>query len=375
MMSHQTIISFCKREVVLCASGFLALLTFLFIPPSIQTIQAINFHVIASLFCLMMAISALRKAFVLDAMASRLIHFAQSPRSLAAILIFMTFFSSMAITNDVALITLVPLSLILTERGLASTIRIRIIVLQTIAANLGSSLTPVGNPQNLFIFSNYKPELSHFFFVTLPIVSLGGALLVLSLFSIPSTDRIHHNTVRSSEINRIQAIIYGILFILSVLAVFSIISIYIPLFLTIVISLYMNRDLFKTLDWGLLITFVFFFIFCGAIRQIPALTALMVSMLNKQPFLTAIITSQIISNVPAAILLSAFTNSWQSILAGVSIGGMGTLVASLASVISWKFYARQHPQESKLFLVSFTIWNVSFLLLLTAITILQEHII
>lgn len=362
--------TFARKETVFLISLGAALVSFLLVPPSLALFRCLDYKVLACLFCLMSSVAGARKAGVLDVFASRLVRMSGSVRSLGGLLVFGTFFSSMAITNDVALITFIPLSLIVLSGVPDRKVRVTIIVLQTIAANMGSSLTPIGNPQNLFLFSRYDISLQGFLAETGTIVAASGLLLAGSLAFLPDRKLDKRSVSDSFAINITHASVYGVLFIVTVMGVFGVVD-YRPVLVLLVITvLVLDRKILSTLDYGLLGTFVCFFVFIGTMQEIPELRSILSRVVGEHPLASGIVSSQFISNVPAAILLSGFTSSAGDLLRGVSIGGLGTIIASLASVISFKFYTRSYPDETVSYLVCFTKWNLCFIVALLTVTVI-----
>jgi Na+/H+ antiporter NhaD/arsenite permease-like protein len=272
----------------------------------------------------------------------------------------------MWITNDVALITFVPFALlILTMTGQTKYI-IRIVVLQTIAANLGSMLTPVGNPQNLYLFTNYNISIGEFLSITLPFTVFSLFLLLISIFFIPK-EHISFtlmNTEKPDKHNPYIIALYSGLFLVCLACVIRMIDYRIALLLVLLCSLLFDRTVLKKVDYSLLLTFVCFFIFVGNIGNIPLINQFLASLLQGREQLVSILASQIISNVPAAVLLSAFTKNYKAMILGTDLGGLGTLVASLASLISYKFYSRLEGARPGRYLAVFTAYNIIFLALL-----------
>ena len=358
------ITSFVQKEIVLVIAFFVAAVSMIFVHPSREYFNYMDWKVLACLFSLMIVVAGLRKTGIFDIAAVMLTRYAINIRSISAILILITFFISMAVTNDVALITFVPFALLLLHNVDNPRTRITVITLQTIAANIGSSLTPFGNPQNLYLFSYYHITPSGFFFAIGPVVLSGGLLLAASLLVIPKTRYSSTHGGANHEISNHHIIIYLSLFLLSVLAVFRIFDYRIVTAVVAVVVLIFDRRLFSRIDYSLLFTFVGFFIFIGNLQQIESVNRFLTGVLGKNVLFVSVLTSQAISNVPAAILLSRFTSDVGSILRGVSIGGMGTIIASLASVISFKFFVHERPKESMRYLLIFTIWNILFLVFL-----------
>lgn len=358
------------RETVLCIAVAAASVSMLFVTPSIAYVGYIDWKVLSCLLCLMAVVAGLRASGAFDILASSILRFAGNTRSLAAILIGTTFFVAMGITNDVALITFVPFALLLMRDGVSSRTRAHIIALQTIAANIGSSLTPIGNPQNLYLFSYYHISPSTFFRGILPIVLSGGALLALSILRIKQRPVYAGHSGPNFSLKKKRLALFIALFIISVLAVFRVLDYRLVTFLVIGSLLLLDRELIKSIDYSLLFTFMAFFIFIGNMQRIETVQSFLTGLVGLNTVLVSALASQIISNVPAAILLSRFTDDAIGLLRGVSIGGMGTLIASLASVISYKFLSHEHPDEVLQYLVIFTKWNILFFAVLYAINLI-----
>ncbi|SHF49393.1 SLC13 family permease [Caloramator proteoclasticus] len=352
-----------KEDIVFSISLILAIVTSLFNTPKLHYI---DFKVLISLFNLMIVIECFEKQKLLEMISIRILDKFKNERKVSLVLILITFLFSMLITNDVALITFVPLALIIAKKSKINPMEI--IVLQTLSANIGSSLTPMGNPQNLFIYSKYNLNLTTFLKIMLPFVILGLFVLVLLNLSIPNKDICFH--IEKVEIkNKKITFIFVLLFIIVLLSIFNIINYYFAFLITVIITFTLDKKLFKEVDYALLLTFVFFFIFIGNLSNIEIVRNLFIKILNKpkSTFISSITLSQFISNVPCAILLSGFSSNYKELLLGVDIGGMGTLIASLASVISYKFYANEYKQNKKVYLKKFTVYNFSLLALFTII--------
>jgi Na+/H+ antiporter NhaD/arsenite permease-like protein len=365
------VIRFLRREPVLSIALFAAVVSMFFVQPSADYAAYIDWKVLACLFCLMAVVSGLRKTGLFDIAAAAITRFAGSLKGISLILIFLTFFVSMAITNDVALITFVPFSLIVLKDISNRNTRMRVIVLQTIAANVGSSLTPVGNPQNLYLFSFYHMSARDFFVAIGPVVLLGGGVLFLAGLFIPDEKLEPKSKAANYHLNAFHCSIYGILFVLSVMTVFRLIDHRIATGIVILVMLIMDRSVFAKIDYSLLFTFLGFFIFIGNLQQLGVVNEFLTSIVGKNVLLVSALASQVISNVPAAILLSHFTQDAANLLRGVSIGGMGTIIGSLASVISFKFFSREYPESTPRYFAIFSIWNVMFLVILYILCIVM----
>ena len=354
-------IEFVKKECVLVIAVTLAILSSFI---SIPKLSYIDFKVLILLFNLMVVVAAFKELKVLDSIAIGLLKKCNTYTSISLALVFITFISSMIVTNDVALITFVPLSIVIARKANINVLKI--VIFQTLAANLGSSFTPMGNPQNLFIYSFYNLNPIDFFKITLPIVVLAVLFLVLLVFK----DKKMNLSLDLEDVkidNKRDVYLFGGLFLIILLSVFHVIDYKVTFLITIVMVLILNKKLFSQVDYSLLITFIGFFIFVGNISTMDVVKNFMEGILNspKSTFLASVLSSQVISNVPATMLLSGFTNHFKELLLGVNIGGMGTLIASLASVISYKIYASEFGNDN--YMKSFTFYNILGLIIFVPI--------
>ncbi len=353
---------FIKKEPVLFAAILLALLSVCIIRPAPELcLQAIDFRTLAILFSLMIVIKAFQSQNFLDFIASRLLRLCKTRRALYFLLTFLVFFTSMFVTNDVALLTFVPISLLIFKRIKLSSLRL--IVLETLAANLGSCFTPMGNPQNLFLFSYYGFSALEFFALTARIAIPSLFILVFIILILTRKkiaehggyEEVHELTGNLLQTQRsfvkvdFRTFFYAVDFVVCLLTVFHVVNYLIMLGLTIVIMLACNFRLFKKVDYSLLLTFVGFFIFTKTLSTVPAFSNFVQSLLSSplKTYLTGIAASQVISNVPAALLLSGFTQNGAMLLLGVNVGGLGTLIASMASVISFKLYSANQNNDAE----------------------------
>ncbi|WP_303005704.1 SLC13 family permease [Romboutsia ilealis] len=345
-------IEFLKKECVLVIAVTLAILSSFI---SIPKISYIDFKVLILLFNLMVVVAAFKELKVLDSIAIRLLKKCNTYTSISLALVFITFISSMIVTNDVALITFVPLSIVIAKKANINVLKI--VIFQTLAANLGSSFTPMGNPQNLFIYSFYNLNPIDFFKITLPIVILAVLFLVLLVCK----DKKINLSLDLEDVkidNKRDVYLFGGLFLIILLSVFHVIDCKVTFLITIIMILLLNKKLFSQVDYSLLITFIGFFIFVGNISTMDLVKNFMEGILGspQSTFLSSVLSSQVISNVPATMLLSGFTNHFKELLLGVNIGGMGTLIASLASVISYKIYTSEFKNEN--YMKYFTFYNI-----------------
>lgn len=371
---------FFKKETVCCIAFLLAVVSMFFIPPSVNYFSYIDFRVLALLFSLMAVVRGFSSIGVFTRLGTLLLTHVHSLRMLSALFIFLCFFFSMLITNDVALITFVPFTILVLSMAEQKKFLIPVIVLETIAANLGSMLTPLGNPQNLYLYTISGLSLWDFIRIMLPYSFASAILLLIFILFLPkdtvstataanstntvtasNTSNVICEAVKARKNSRILFTAYLILFLLCLLTVLHILPYQIMLLLVLTGFLLLDYRVLKDVDYFLLLTFLCFFIFIGNMKQISLVHELISKLLVHHEVLMGIGASQIISNVPAAILLSGFTDDYSALLIGVNLGGLGTLIASLASLISFKFYTHSNGSDTRRFLGIFTLYNVIFL--------------
>lgn len=374
---------FFKKETVCCIAFLLAVVSMFFIPPSVNYFSYIDFRVLALLFSLMAVVRGFSSIGVFTRLGTLLLHKVHSLRMLSALFIFLCFFFSMLITNDVALITFVPFTILVLSMAEQKKFLIPVIVLETIAANLGSMLTPLGNPQNLYLYTISGLSIGAFVRIMLPYSFVSAILLLIFILFLPkdtvstvtaantanstntvtasNTSNVICEAVKAHKNSRILFAFYLILFLLCLLTVLHILPYQILFFLVLTGFLLLDYRVLKDVDYFLLLTFLCFFIFIGNMKQISLVHELISKLLVHHEVLMGIGASQIISNVPAAILLSGFTDDYSALLIGVNLGGLGTLIASLASLISFKFYTNSNGSDTRRFLGIFTLYNVIFL--------------
>ena len=360
--------SFIQKETVLCIAALCALLTMFLVPPDLEYLHYIDFRVLCLLLCLMAVVAGFKSVGAFQWLTYQLLHRIHSGRILSITLVLLPFFCSMLVTNDVALIVFIPFTLgLMTQMGCARQI-VPIIVLQTIAANLGSMATPVGNPQNLFLYAAYELSIGDFFSVVLPLTLVSLVALIGAAF--PVLPRVlPEQELEDSKLTSIKnLLIYGALFVLCLLTVFRVIPYAITTAIIVAALLVIDRELLKEIDVNLLITFVCFFIVSENLGRMESVRSFLQVLLGRNTLLAAVGTSQVISNVPAAVLLSGFTDQWRELLAGVNIGGLGTPIASLASLITLKLYIRWPGAKIGKFLGFFTLANIAGLIILLSFT-------
>ncbi len=365
-LSPARILNFIRREAVLCCAALAALASTLFVPPSAAYISYFDFRVLCLLFCLMAVVAGLRGCGLFEALALRLLRGKKTLRFLALMLVLLPFFSSMLVTNDVALLTFVPFAILILNMADASAYAPYIIVLQTVAANLGSMATPVGNPQNLFLYNRFALSPADFFRTMLPLAAASLALLCMGvLFVPPLAVTVAMGDVHGYNTRRLPAL--SVLFVLCLLCVFRVAPYQLLTAVVLAMLMLFMRDLFREVDYSLLLTFVFFFIFAGNMGKSGGVNALLSALMDKHALPTCVLASQVVSNVPAAVLLAGFSQDWRALLTGTNLGGLGTPIASLASLISLKLYARSAPGGTRRYLLIFSAVNVAALALLYAL--------
>lgn len=363
----KSILIYIKKEIVLFISLILALVSMVFVPLDKNYISYIDFHTLIILLSLMFIMAGLRSLGIFSMIGSWMLRKTSNVRSLMIVLVLLCFGFSMLITNDVALITFVPFTIeVLVMAGLENYM-IPIIVLQTIASNLGSMLTPIGNPQNLYLFSLSNISLGNFISLMLPytLLSLIG-LLVASVILVGRknvTVMVQYNHTLTLK-EKGKTIIYFLLFLFALTSVTHLVSVYIVGALILVIVLLMDYKILRKPDYALLLTFIFLFVFIGNMKRIPEINLWLHSVINGYELLTSVLASQVISNVPAAILLSGFTDNISTLIVGTNLGGLGTIIASMASLISFKYYGTTDGNRKTAYLGMFTLLNLIFLAVL-----------
>ncbi|MCR5663459.1 MAG: anion permease [Oscillospiraceae bacterium] len=361
--------SFVRREPVLMIAALAALVSCFFVPPDALYAGYIDWRTLALLYALMTVVCGLRQAGLFSVLAHRLCEKAGNLRAVSLLLVLLCFFSSMLITNDVALLTFVPFAVVVL--GMAGRRRdlIHVVVLQTVAANLGSMLTPVGNPQNLYLYSHYEMSFGAFLRVSLPVWLLSLLLLFLACLFFPA-EKLELFLGEEPILHRRELLLHLALFALCLLVVVRVLHWGVMLLILVVVLLIADRRLLLKADFLLLLTFVAFFVFAGNLARMESVDALLRALLQGREYLTALLASQVISNVPAALLLSGFTDKARELLLGVNVGGLGTPIASLASLISLKLYSHAEDAHTGRYLLEFTGVNLLLLLLLSAFCLL-----
>ena len=381
------ICTFFHNETVLSIAVILALLSMLLVFPDKEYISYIDFRTLGILFCLMTIVAALKEIGLFDWLAQSMLSKVHTIKGIVSLLVLLSFFFSMVITNDVALITFVPLTIIVMKHvtpELRKKWFLTTVVMQTIAANLGSMLTPIGNPQNLYLYGKSGISILEFVRLLLP-YSIAALVLLLVWISIESKRKYRDSSGNSRPDIKLTVwgfdtgsimqhprgkeytICYFLLFGISLLSVGHIVPFTVPFMFVLIYSLVRNRQVLKHVDYSLLGTFTALFIFIGNLGRIAWFRDFLQSIITGREALTAVIASQVMSNVPAAILLSGFTDRFDSLIIGTNIGGLGTLIASMASLISFKYIAKEEGNLRGKYFVTFTAANIVFLIVMLLI--------
>lgn len=394
------ILFFIKKETVLVVAILLAVISMIFIPPDQQYPEYIDFRTLGILFGLMTCVAGVQQLGVFDRLAGMLLRKVSGRMAITSVLVMLCFFSSMLLTNDVALITFVPFSWILLQRKkelFDEKWILRIVVMQTIAANLGSMLTPIGNPQNLYLFGLAQMRIEKFILLMLPYSVMAFLVLIIWIMLASGISRIYarndqkqdQTTIKNIQDNKItfskedgrhqlseekhseksisfswKLWCYCVLFLLGLLVVGRVLPWSVFAVFVLVFTFAADRKTLMKVDYSLLGTFAALFIFIGNLGRIEVFRQFLERMIRGREMVTSVLASQVMSNVPAAILLSGFTDTIPNLIVGTNIGGLGTLIASMASLISFKYIAREYPAQKGRYFCMFTLANVFFLLVM-----------
>lgn len=360
------ITAFIKKNAVMCIALLAAIVTSFIVPVDSAYLRYFDYKTLTCLFCVLAVVCALKNINFFYMLARKVVQFFKTARMSVLALVYITFIGSMLIANDMALLTFLPLGyFVLTTTGKQKYMAFTFIM-QNIAANLGGMLTPFGNPQNLYLYTKFNiPNLE---FVSIMLVPFIISILIITICCIifvkPEKLQLDEEKI---EIKPLRTSIYMLLFALSIAIVFRAIPYWIGLIVIPIVLLFMDKKALKMVDYPLLLTFVFFFIFSGNMARIDAVRAFFSFLLEKSTLLFSVVSCQFISNVPSAILLSQFTTNYPDLLVGVNIGGVGTLIASLASLITFREYVKHNPGKTKHYIGMFSLYNFSFLILLTGL--------
>ena len=363
---------FLKNEIVLTAATVLAIVSAFLIHPDKEYLGYVDFRTLALLFCLMAVMGGFQRLGFFRKIAQGLLKKVGTDSvRVILVLVLLAFFFSMLITNDVGLITFVPFTFTVLEllgEETRNRLVIPVVVLETLGANLGSMMTPIGNPQNLYLYGLTGMGLGQFILTMLPYTLISAVLLALGLLLIPGREKSlsagKDSVITSHFGSKRQIIIYAGLFVIALLSVVRVLPWYVFAIIVLVVVGGMDYKILFRADYILLLTFIGFFIFTGNMGNIEAISSFLGNVLNGREFAVSVALSQVISNVPATLMLSGFTTKYKALLLGVNIGGLGTLIASMASLISYKAYSKEYKDKSGKYMLVFTCVNVAFLIVL-----------
>ena len=356
--------AFLKKNVVLCIAAVAALITCFIIPPDAEYLNYFDLKTLTCLFCVLAVVCALRNIRFFFAIAQKIVEIFKNARACIIALVYITFLGSMLIANDMALLTFLPLGyFVLSSTGKQKYMAFTFIM-QNIAANLGGMLTPFGNPQNLYLYTKFNIPTGEFMQIMLPPFLLSVALITLCCLFVKKDPL--EITCEEIRLPKARTIAYVLLFALSIVIVFRVISFWIGLVVILISLFFLDKKALAQVDYALLFTFVAFFVFAGNMARIPAVQNLFGSLMKANPLLVSVLSCQLISNVPSAILLSQFTSDYASLLVGVNIGGVGTLISSLASLITFREYTSKVQGNAGKYIALFSLFNFGFLIVLTA---------
>lgn len=360
------IIEFCKKEFLVIIATVAAIVSCFFVPIT-NFVKYINTDTIGLLFCLMIAVAGFRECRLLSVLSGKLLgKGTPMARRTGTTIVFITFFASMLFTNDVALIAFVPLTAALFSK--LPSAMIYVVTVQTAAANLGSMLTPFGNPQNLYLYDFYNYTPAEFFGTTFPVFALSAVLIFILCMFIKNVPLGTERSEKAVLENKSFLAFYVILFVLCLLAVFGVLDVIWVFASVCIVAMILDMRLFTAVDYSLLLTFASFFVFVGNLQNIPAVSEFVTGLVKGQELLASTLVSQVISNVPAAFMLSGFTDNGRALVLGTNVGGLGTLVASLASLISFRIYMETDDAKPIKYLGVFTLINVILLAIIYPFT-------
>ena len=357
------VIRFIKRQAVFCIAAVLAVITCVFVPFDKQYFSYFDIKTLVCLFLTLAVVCALRNIKFFTILARRLVLISGNMRGLFLMLVVITFVGSMLIANDMALITFLPLGYFALSSVGCEGYMAYLFILQNISANLGGMLTPFGNPQNLYLYSYFNIPTGEFCLVMLAPFLLAISLLFLACVPIKPI-KLTISEEFPEKLNMRKTVLYLVLFAASLLIVFRVVPYMIGLVIIPIVIWFVDKDALKMIDYPLLGTFFFFFIFAGNLSRISAINTFISEILQKDTLIVSALSCQAISNVPSAILLSRFTEDYRSLLLGVNIGGTGTIIASLASLITFSEYKILYPNGAKRYLAMFTAINAAFLIIM-----------
>ena len=355
-----------KNNVVLLVAIAAAAVTCFFVPFDAEYAGYFDWSTLACLFCTLAVVAAFKNIRFFVWLADIIVRRFKNMRNIALALVFVTFFGSMVMANDMALVTFLPLGYFVLDSCGNKKQTAFVFIMQNIAANLGGMLTPFGNPQNLYLYSYFSIPTGEFFAImAIPFAAAFFMILGICLFVKPEPADLKGVPQKTPSVWR--SVVYGLLFALSLLIVFRVFPYYWGLVAVVLALLVLDPRALVHVDYSLLLTFCAFFVFSGNLARIPAVEETLGALVEKDPLAVGVLSCQVISNVPSSVLLSKFTENYPALLIAVNAGGLGTPIASLASLITLNTYRRMMPGETGKYIVKFLIYNFAFLLVLVGV--------
>lgn len=365
---------FTRKNIVMLIALLLAIVTCFIIPPDAQYLSYFDFNTLSCLLAVLAIVCALKDVNFFYFLAERTVKLFKTTRSSILALVYITFIGSMLIANDMALLTFLPLGYLVLTKTNKEKYMIFTFVMQNISANLGGMLTPFGNPQNLYLYSKFSiPTLEFMGIMVIPFAISIFLITISCLIFVKKEPLEFEGETSRPEPKRTS--LYLTLFVISIIMVFRVIPYWIGLPIILLVLLIADRKALAKVDYPLLCTFVFFFIFAGNMARIEAVRSFFSNLLGLNTLLFSVLSCQVISNVPSAILLSQFTDNYAALLIGVNIGGVGTLISSLASLITFREYCSHNAKKGGKYLGIFSAFNFSFLIILTGVMLLLERLV
>lgn len=358
-------LSFARKNVVMLVALFAAVITSIIIPVDAEYLGYFDYKTLTCLFCVLAVVCALKNINFFYMLARKVVIFFKTARMCILALVYITFIGSMLIANDMALLTFLPLGFFVLKTTNKEKYMAFTFIIQNIAANLGGMLTPFGNPQNLYLYTKFDIPTPEFVSIMAPPFVLSVALITICCLFVKSEPM----ELKDEKIELVpwKTVVYLLLFALAIAIVFRGIPYWIGLIIIPITIFLIDRKALLMVDYPLLLTFVFFFIFAGNMARIEVVRQFFSNLLEMNTLLVSVLSCQFISNVPSAILLSQFTGNYPDLLVGVNIGGVGTLIASLASLITFREYTKNNPGKAKYYIGLFSAFNFGFLIILTVV--------
>ncbi|MBR4720141.1 MAG: citrate transporter [Clostridia bacterium] len=367
------VVIFVKKNYVMLIAFFAAIITSIFVPIDAEYMSYYDLKTLSCLFCVLAVVCAYKNINFFYILAKKVVYLFKNARMCILALVYITFIGSMLIANDMALLTFLPLGYFVLNSTKKEKYMAFTFIMQNIAANLGGMLTPFGNPQNLYLYSKFAIPNLEFFEIMTPPFMLSIILITLCCIIFVKDEPLCFEDDKVC-LDKKKAVLYSLLFILAIAIVFRSIPYWVGLIIIPSVLLFADRKSLKMVDYPLLLTFVFFFTFSGNMSRIPLVREFFSNLLSKSTLIFSTLSCQFISNVPSAILLSQFTSNYKDLLVGVNIGGVGTLIASLASLITFREYVKYNPEKSRYYIMQFSLYNFSFLGILLVFMLMLKAI-